>query len=150
MRDWMFYQIEEAYREHRKKLLLEPTNLRVLIEDEAIAEAERGDLTKLRQLFHPKFHPFLQPPRKRGRRPYSSRLNDSSSEDYDERARLPMAKKLVPLIREIWRKKYGKSRRRHEYGYDAYEIAAAYFEIKDVESVAKKPSGKRKKEVRDK
>ena len=145
MRDWVFYQIEQAYRQHREKLMSEPTNLRGLLEDEAVAEAERGDLTKLHGLFHPKFHPFLQLPRKRGRRPYARRPNDSASEDYDESAKLLMARKLVPLIREIWREQYGKSRRRYEDGYDADDIAAAYFEIKDVEAVAKPPSGKRKK-----
>jgi hypothetical protein len=150
MRDWMFYQIEEAYREQREELLLERTNIWVLIEDEAIAEAERGDLTKLRQLFRPKFHPFLQPPRRRGRRPYARRPNDSSSEWFDESAKLLMARKLVPLIRKIWQEHYRRSRRRPEDGFAAYEIAAAYFDIEDVEAVEKKPSGKRKKKVRDK
>jgi hypothetical protein len=144
LRDWMFYQIEETYRERREKLLSAPTNLRVLIEDQAIAEAERGDLTKLRQLFHSKFHPFLQPPRKPGRRPYARRPNDSFTEEYDGGAKLLMARRLIPLIGEIWLKHYGKSRRRHEDGYSAYDIAAAYFDIEDVEAVAKKPSGKRK------
>lgn len=146
----MFYQIEQAYREHREKLMSEPTNLRDLLADEAVAEAERGDLTKLLGLFHPKFHPFLQLPRKRGRRPYARRPNDSSSEYYDESARVLMARKLVPLIRTIWREHYRRSRRRPEDGYDAHDIAAAYFDIKDLEAVAKKPSGKRKKKIRDK
>jgi hypothetical protein len=139
MRDWMFYQIEECYREQQEKSLLEPLELRDLIEDEAIAEAERNDLTKLRQLFHPKFHPFLQAPRKRGRRPYARRPNDSSYE-----SRLMMARKLVPLIRKIWQEHYGPLRRRREDGFDAYDIAAAYLDIEDVEAVAQKPSGKRK------
>jgi hypothetical protein len=150
MRDWMFYQIEEAYREHREKLLLEPTNLRVLIEDEAIAEADRGDMTKLHQLFHPKFYRFLQLPRKSGRRPYARQPDHGSGEHYDETARVLMARNLVPLIRKIWRAHYGKARRCPEDGFDAHEIAAAYFGIEDVDAVAKKPSGKRKKKSRDK
>jgi hypothetical protein len=55
----------------------------------------------------------------------------------------------VRLIRKIWRAHYGKSRRRPEDGYDAHEIAAAYFKVK-IADVTKKPSGKRKKKSRDK
>jgi hypothetical protein len=61
-----------------------------------------------------------------------------------------MARLAVPLIRAVWREHYGKARRRPEDGFDAHEIAAAYFDIEDVEVVAKKPSGKRKKKVRAK
>lgn len=149
MRDWIFYQIEETYRKHRDDTLSGRTNKESVwiliedVEDAAVEDAYRGDLTKLRELFDPKFHPFLHPPRKRGRRPYASR--PSRSEHYDDSAKLLMARKLVPIIRAIWRKHYGKWRRHPEYGYDAYEIAAAYFNIKDVEAVAAKPSGKRKK-----
>jgi hypothetical protein len=152
MRDWVFHELENFYRADREKLLLEPpTNLKalkVLIEDDAIEEAERGDLTKLRLLFHPKFHPFLQSPRKRGRRPYSHRPN-VSSEYYDYPSRVRMAKLAVPIIRQIWREHYRRARRRPEDGFAAYEIAAAYFDINDAEEVAKPPSGKRKK-IRDK
>jgi hypothetical protein len=50
-----------------------------------------------------------------------------------------MAKLAVRLIRKIWRAHYNKVRRFPEDGYDAHEIAAAYFEV-DIADVTKKPS----------
>jgi hypothetical protein len=47
MRDWVFYQIEEALRAQRKELLSATTSLRDHIEQEALEEAESGDVTKL-------------------------------------------------------------------------------------------------------
>ena len=148
MRDWMFYQLEEAYRAQRAELLSEYTvDPR---EQEALEDARSGDVTKLRRLAKPAWRPYINPPPLGRGEKYPRRSNYSSTEYYDYSAKVPMAKLAVRLIREIWREHYGKSRRRTEDGYDAYDIAAAYFGIEDVDAVAKKPSGKRTKKKRDK
>ena len=142
MRDWMFYQIENALRARREELFKETIDFADLIKREALEEAESGDVTKLRELFPPEFRPFISPrPRKRGEK-YRRRPNYS---------RVVLAKKLVPLIQEIWRKHYdGRWRRQHDDGPDAYEIAADYYGVDDDEAVRRKASGRRKKKGRAK
>jgi hypothetical protein len=148
-RDWTFDRIEEAFRAGREAASLselKATDFADLIEQDALADARRGDVTKLRQLAKPAWRPFINPqPLKRGEK-YPRRLISSS--DYSDRvhtARLI----VVPLIREIWRTHYDKSRRRPEDGYSADEIAAAFLNVK-VEDVERKASGKRAKKSRDK
>jgi len=144
MRDWVFYQIEEALRARRNELLSATTDLRDLIEQEALEEAESGDVTKLRRLAKPEWCPHINPrPLKRGEK-YPRRPKYSSSEHYDYSSKMRMARLAVPLIREVWREHYGKARRRPEDGFDAHEIAAAYFKV-GITDVTKKPSGRRKK-----
>jgi hypothetical protein len=60
-----------------------------------------------------------------------------------------LARGLVPLIRQIWKKHYGRWNRGPRVGNEAHEIAAYYLGVKPDE-VNKKPSGRHKKEFRAK
>jgi hypothetical protein len=146
MRDWMFYQLVNFYRAQPVEL----TSNADIMEYDALEDAKSGDVTKLRQLAKPAWRPYINPrPLKQGEK-YPRRPTYSSTEYYDYSDKVRMARLAVPIIRDIWREHYGKARRVYEDGYGAYDIAAAYFGIEDVDAVAKKPSGKRTKKKRDK
>jgi hypothetical protein len=150
MRDWVFYQLENFYRAHRAELFSEYTDSATIMEQDALEDARSGDVTKLRRLAKPAWRPYINPPPLGRGEKYPRRPTYSSTEHYDDSAKVRIAKLALPLIRKIWRKHYGKSRRVYEDGYDAYDIAAAYFGIEDVNEVAKKAPGKRTKKKRDK
>jgi hypothetical protein len=138
MRDWTFYQLEQAYRAQRAELFSEYADNKTIMVEDAIEDARSGNVTKLRRLAKPTWRPFTNPPPLGRGEKYPRRPTYSSTEYYDDSAKLFMAKLAVRLIREIWREHYGKVRRVHEDGYDAFDIAAAYFGIEDVDEVAKK------------
>jgi len=111
------------------------------------------------QLLGPEIADRIQWKRKRGHPKGQPQYSSSESPKglvrrpidvyYDYRSQLHMAKRAVPIIRNFWREHYGRSRRLRGDGPDAYDIAAAYFDKKDVD-VRRKPSGRRKKEPRAK
>jgi hypothetical protein len=150
MRDWAFYQLEQAYRTQRAELFSEYTDNATITEQDALEDARGGDVSKLRRLAEPTWRPFINPPQLGRGKKYPRPPTYSPTEYYDDNTKLCMAKLAVKLIREIWREHYGKVRRVPEDGYDAFDIAAAYFWIEDVDAVAKKAPGKRKKKNRDK
>src|SRR6516162_3631309 len=116
MCNWMFDRIDEAIGEKLDEAALTTTlkDFLASIEHGALEDAKSGDVTKLRRLAKPEWRPFINPkPLKPGEK-YPRRLTDSSSYD----ARVHVARSvIVPLIRDICQKHYGKSR-----GYNANEI----------------------------
>jgi hypothetical protein len=166
MRDWVFQQLDNFYRAHRAGLLketIDPENgdatILELLDSSDRSRREQGlDILRLlvsrllgpeignriqwkRNRGHPKGQPPSEPPKGLARRPIDVY--------YDYRSQMHMAKRAVPIIQKSWREHYGRSRRLRGDGPDAYEIAAAYFDKKDVD-VRRKPSGRRKKELRAK
>jgi len=169
MRDWVFHQLDNFYRAHRKELLKEATDpesgdatiLELL--DSSDASRRKHGMVLLRllvcRLLGPEIADRIQWKRKRGHPKGQSQYNPSESPKglvrrpidvyYDYRSQMHMAKRAVPIIQNFWREHYGRSRRLRGDGPDAYDIAAAYFDKKDVD-VRRKPSGRRKKEPRAK
>jgi hypothetical protein len=168
MRDWVFHQLGNFYRAHRKELLKEVTDpesgdatLLELLDSSDRSRRKHGMLL-LRQLVSRLLGPEfgrIEWKRNRGRPKGQPQYSSSESPKgsirhpidvfYDYRSKVQMAKRAVPIIQNFWREHYGRSRRRREIGYDAYDIAADYFGIKD-EDVRRKPSGRRKKKPRAK
>jgi len=169
MRDWVFHQLDNFYRAHREELLKEATDpesgdatiLELL--DSSDASRRKHGMVLLRllvsRLLGPEIADRIQWKRKRGHPKGQPQYSSSESPKglvrrpidvyYDYRSQMHMAKRAVPIIQNFWREHYGRSRRLRGYGLDAYDIAAAYFDKKDVD-VRRKPSGRRKKEPRAK
>jgi hypothetical protein len=137
MRDWMCDQLDRVQNAKANRNAPDATEFEWTVKQDALEQAKTGDVRELRRLY-PEIADYIHPnPKdlKRGRRPRRPNFHDP----------VLMAKNAVPLIREIWRKRYdNKWRRRPEDGYDAYEIAAHYYGV-DADDVKKKPSGRRKK-----
>jgi hypothetical protein len=170
MRDWVFYQLDNFNRTCAKELLKRPIDpeagsatIKELLDSNDANERVLG-LAQLHALNVRLVGPDadrMQWKRKRGHPKDEAQYSSPPKQlphgkvaaievAYDYRSRVRMAKLAVPLIRNILQTHPGgKSRRRPEDGFDVHEIVAAYFNI-DVEAVAKKPSGKRKKRNRDK
>jgi hypothetical protein len=108
-----------------------------------------GDVKALRQwvchLAGPEFGPelakFIQP---LPRGPWQRHPPKLKPGEAQRHISLLSAKAAVRLIRDIWRKHYGKSRRNPHYDEEAAEIAAYYYGV-SVKDVRKKPSGRHKK-----
>jgi len=169
MRDWVFHQLDKYYRAHRKELLKEATDpesgdatiLELL--DSSDASSRKHGMVLLRllvsRLLGAEIGDRIEWTRKRGHPKGQSQYGSSEPPKglvrrpidvyYDYRSQVYMAKRAVPIIQNFWREHYGRSRRLRGYGLDAYDIAAAYFDKKDVD-VRRKPSGRRKKEPRAK
>ena len=168
MRDWVFQQLDNFYRAHRAGLLketIDPENgdatILELLDSSDRSRRKHGMLL-LRQLVSRLLGPEfgrIEWKRNRGRPKGQPQYSSSESPKgsirhpidvfYDYRSKVQMAKRAVPIIQNFWREHYGRSRRLRGYGLDAYDIAAAYFDKKDVD-VRRKPSGRRKKEPRAK
>jgi hypothetical protein len=169
MRDWVFHQLDNFYRAHRKELVKEVTDpesgeatiLELL--DSSDASRRKHGMVLLRllvsRLLGHEIADRIQWKRKRGHPKGQPQYSSSELPKglarrptdvyYDYRSQVHMAKRAVPIIQNFWREHYGRSRRLRDDGPDAYDIAAAYFDKKDVD-VRRKPSGRRKKEPRAK
>jgi hypothetical protein len=169
MRDWVFHQLDNFYRAHREELLKEATDpesgdatIPELL-DSSDASRRKHGMVLLRllvsRLLGPEIADRIQWKRNRGHPKGQPQYSSSESPKglvrrpidvyYDYRSQVHMAKRAVPIIQNFWREHYGRSRRLRGDGPDAYDIAAAYFDKKDVD-VRRKPSGRRKKEPRAK
>ena len=170
MRDWVFHQLENYYREHSEELLLEPIDPEsgdvtvVELLDSSDASRRKQGLAILRRLLSGLLGADtdrIEWKRKRGRPKGQPRHNlppnlpkgkkvPAIHYFYNYFARVRMARSAVPIIQNIWRKHYDGKWQRPKGAIDAYEIAADYFLV-DVEAVRQPPSGPhRKRPAKDK
>jgi hypothetical protein len=136
MIDWTIDQVhdvsEREFIEHQSRDRTEE-KLDKYFNDVAIAEADYGDIEPLRQRY-PQLARFLFAPIKRKKRPKGDKV--------------AMAVAVLPYIREIWKREYGRWKRpRGEVS--AIEVAAVLWGVDpaDIEKRLKPsgPSGKKKK-----
>ena len=144
IRDWVCKQLDLIVSPPTKFEIpkdLDPEKLQ-LLKYRALAEAISGDVTKLRQLVSHllgrEFEDFIQPiPLKRGKK-------------HPPLANISWV--IVPLIKTIWLKHYGRRRyRQRGDGYTDEEIAAHYLGIPEEnadEIVSKNPLRSRKNKPR--
>jgi hypothetical protein len=94
-------------------------------EELAIQQAERGNITPLREIY-PKLARFLCPPKKRQQKKDLPRDDDEDFLPHDDD--IEWVAFDVRRIRDLWQEYYNKKRRYKTDGASAYEIAVIYFE----------------------
>jgi hypothetical protein len=157
MRDWTFYQLEDFYRAYRGEPIdSAEADILELFGSSDDSEHEHG-LKLLNQLasrlLGPEIADRIQWKRKasrpKGKPLYLLPPPPEQPWTYSYPAKVHIAKRAVPIIRNIWREHYDGKWQRRSGDIDAYEIAAEYFCV-DVEAVKAKASGRHKPRAKHK